>query len=240
MVLQSEMIAHWSDGKNIAFIGDGDAISVCVAYLKHRQILGYGPKEIVVYDFDERICSAIQRFADQERITNLSANLYNCLDAFPDLGKYDCFYTNPPWGASNNGESVKVFTQRGLEATGNQGEGVVVIADDHNLEWPQKVLASTQKFSLEHGFYIQKMASRVHQYHLDDDPELRSCNLYLKAVPNNTRLISSEKISDPDRLNNFYGRNKHLKIQYVRESKHVDYGKANNSEYAYEQRKEEI
>lgn len=30
MVMQSEFIARWADGKRLAFIGDGDAISVCV------------------------------------------------------------------------------------------------------------------------------------------------------------------------------------------------------------------
>lgn len=39
MVLQSELVARWSDGKRLAFIGDGDAISVCVAYLHKRGIL---------------------------------------------------------------------------------------------------------------------------------------------------------------------------------------------------------
>jgi predicted methyltransferase len=32
MVLQSELVARWADKKRLAFIGDGDAISVCVAY----------------------------------------------------------------------------------------------------------------------------------------------------------------------------------------------------------------
>jgi hypothetical protein len=32
MLLQSEMVADWADNKRLAFIGDGDAISVCVAY----------------------------------------------------------------------------------------------------------------------------------------------------------------------------------------------------------------
>src|SRR5579872_6951381 len=59
MVLQSEMVARWADGKRLAFIGDGDAISVCVAYLKKRGIINYGPSKIVVYDFDERICGAV-------------------------------------------------------------------------------------------------------------------------------------------------------------------------------------
>ena len=31
MVMQAELIARWADGKRVAFIGDGDAISVSVA-----------------------------------------------------------------------------------------------------------------------------------------------------------------------------------------------------------------
>jgi predicted methyltransferase len=71
MVMQSEFIARWADGKRLAFIGDGDAISTCTAYLHHRGILGYGPAKVVVYDFDERICQAVKRFADSERLENL-------------------------------------------------------------------------------------------------------------------------------------------------------------------------
>src|SRR5713226_65488 len=141
MVLQSEFVARWADGKKLAFIGDGDAISVCVAYLHTRGIFNYGPSHIVVYDFDERICSAVERFADRERLDNLSATLYNCLDAFPGPASFDCFYTNPPWGASNEGESVCVFMQRGMEAVAYSGEGLVVIADDDVLAWPARVLA---------------------------------------------------------------------------------------------------
>ena len=232
MVLQCEMVARWADNRTVAFIGDGDAISVGIAYLKNKQILDYGPSKIVVYDFDERICNAITRFADKEDIPHLIANLYNCVDAFPEPGEFDCFYTNPPWGSSNHGESVKIFTQRGMEATGNQGEGIVVIADDE-IEWAQEVLAATQLFALKKGFYIQKMASRIHQYHLDDNPELRSCNLYFKAVPSNKRLISSHEIVNQEKLDNFYGRNQPLIVQYVKEKKRVDYGKAHDSEYRY-------
>ena len=64
MVLQSELVALWAEGKKLAFIGDGDAISVCVDYLLKREILIYGPSEIVVFYLDERICGAVTRFAD--------------------------------------------------------------------------------------------------------------------------------------------------------------------------------
>src|ERR1700691_2776792 len=80
MVLQSELVAYWANGKRLAFIGDGDAISVCVAYLQQRKIIEYGPSQIVVFDFDERICGAMERFADKEQLTSLKSQRYNCLE----------------------------------------------------------------------------------------------------------------------------------------------------------------
>jgi predicted methyltransferase len=234
MVLQSEIVAKWADQKRLAFIGDGDAIGVCVALLQARKIFDYGPKEIAVFDFDERICSAVARFADNEEIENLRSQLYNCLDAFPSCEPFDCFYTNPPWGASNGGESVKVFAQRGIEATEFSGEGMIVIADSHEVAWPQVVLYNTQRFVLESGYYVQKMQSRLHAYHLDDNPELRSCNLIIKALPDNTHRWMSEPIKDPARLAHFYGRNQPARVRYVKEKKRVDYGRAHDDEYEFE------
>lgn len=239
MVLQSELVARWSDGKRLAFIGDGDAISICVAYLQKRDIINYGPSEIVVYDFDERICGAVTRFADMERISNVRAELYNCLDAFPGPSNFDCFYTNPPWGASNEGESVKVFVQRGMEATGYSGEGMVVIADDLELEWTKRVLAKVQEYSIMSGFYVQKMMSRLHSYHLDDAPNLRSCNLVIRAVAGANQAQESVAISDPARLENFYGRENPPRVKYVREKKRLAYGKAHEDEYAFDMLEED-
>jgi len=233
MVLQSEAVSRWANGKRLAFIGDGDAISVCVALLKERKIFDEGPSLITVFDFDGRICSAIERFADHERLETLTSVHYNCADAFPAewIGKFDCFYTNPPWGASNGGESVKAFMQRGFEATGYGGEALVVIADDHELAWPQHVLAAAQRFGLESDQFIQRMQPRMHLYHLDDNPHLRSCNLFFKALPREDRpIVKSEPLSQ-DRLSNFYGRGQPLTIRYVKERKRVDYGKAHDDEY---------
>ena len=234
MVLQSELIARWSSGRRLAFVGDGDAISVCVAYLHHREILPYGPSRIVVFDFDERICNAVARFADKEQLSILDAELYNCLDAFPQPNGFDCFYTNPPWGASNDGESVNVFVQRGMEAIGYSGEGMVVIADDPELEWPKRVLANVQASALRSGFFVQRLMPQLHAYHLDDAPDLRSCNLLLKSVPGNRFDGTSTSIADPARLANFYGRSNPPRVRYVRERNRLDYGKAHEDEYELE------
>jgi predicted methyltransferase len=235
MVLQSEFVARWADGKRLAFIGDGDAISVCVAYLKARNIIDYGPSRITVFDFDERICSAIERFADKERIENLSAQLYNCFDAFPGPTSFDMFYTNPPWGASNEGASVCVFMRRGMEATGYRGEGLVVIADDDDVEWPARVLARVQQFAITNNHFVQKMMPKMHTYHLDDAPDLRSCNLVFKALPPpGTEPPPSDSITDPHQLADFYGRGKGPRVRYIRETKRVDYGNAHEEDYRLE------
>jgi predicted methyltransferase len=234
MVLQSEFVAKWADGKRLAFIGDGDAISVCVAYLQKRDIISYGPSEIVVFDFDERVCGAVSRFADAEQLAGLSAQLYNCLEPFPGPIHFDCFYTNPPWGASNDGESVKVFMQRGMEATSYAGEGMVVIADDADLEWPKRVLANVQAYALSSGFFVQRMVSRLHSYHLDDAPNLKSCNLIFKALPGGKPTSPSLAITDAARLEHFYGRDNPPSVRYVREKKRLDYGKAPEDEYSFE------
>lgn len=209
MLLQSEMIADWADKKRLAFIGDGDAISVCVAYMKKRNVLSYGPSKITVFDFDERTVQGILRFADKESIADLDAVLYNCLDAFPaQPDKFDCFYTNPPWGASNNGESVNLFVERGIEAVRFDGDGVIVIADDDELEWPKQVLARVQGFARERGFYVSKMQRKLHTYHLDDAPDLRSCNLFVSSLPGNASNAMTSSPASPERLINFYGRSK--------------------------------
>lgn len=234
MVLQSEFVARWANGKRLAFIGDGDAISVCTAYMQRRGILGYGPSAITVFDFDERICRAVERFADNERLEHLGSRLYNCIDAFPERAGFDCFYTNPPWGASNEGESVKVFMQRGMEATGYSGEGLVVIADDPDLDWPKRVLASVEGAAISSGFFVKRLMPQLHSYHLDDNPNLRSCNLVLRALPGNAPPGPSVAISDPARLANFYGHDNAPRVRYVRERERVDYGKAHESEYSLE------
>lgn len=242
MVMQSEAIAAWADGKRLAFIGDGDAVSVALAYLKEREVLDFGPTKIMVFDFDERTVNAVKRFADKERLDYLEAYLYNVLDPFPDIQNYDCFYTNPPWGASNGGASVNAFIQRGIEAVRYDGEGCVVIADDDDLDWPKQVLANVQSYASRRGFYVSRMARKLHGYHLDDAPDLKSCNLFFSSLPGNGKeATASEALTDPESLRHFYGGSKEPRVRFVRELKKPDYGKAPEEEYRlemFEQRSE--
>lgn len=237
MVLQCELVAKWAADKKLAFIGDGDAISVCVAYLKQKNIIDYGPSRVTVFDFDERIVQAVNRFADKEQIKHLDARLYNCVDALPKRRpKFDAFYTNPPWGQYNKGASVNVFMQRGMEAIHYQGDGLVVIADDKELAWTKIVLGEVQNFAFKKGFFVNRMMPQMHHYHLDDAIGLQSCNMMLKSLPNNHKICKSQPITKEGALANFYGREQSLRVQYVLEKKRVDYGKASESEYELKRR----
>jgi predicted methyltransferase len=233
MVLQTSLIAQRFAGRKLIFMGDGDSISLCLAYLMHREVLVEGPSEILVLDFDERMVKAVERFADREGISDrIKSKLYNCIDKLPEdiLGQFNAFYTNPPWGASNQGESVKVFAERCIEACGPESVGAIVIADDPTVPWSQRVLSETQKFALEKGFYVQEMQTNLHEYHLDDAPDLRSCNLFLRSHPD--RKLSSKSYDlHAQRLEDFYGRSQNLRVHYVLEETRVDYGKAPDSSY---------
>ena len=231
MVMQTEFVANWADGRDVAFIGDGDAISISVAYFKHRGITEYGPKSVTVFDFDERIVRAIKHFAEREGIPNLDAELYNVLDAFPRSGRFECFYTNPPWGQYNNGESVNVFAQRGMEAVGYNGDGMIVIADDRELAWPKQVLSKVQCFTADRKYFVSRMMPRLHLYHLEDAPELQSCNLIVSPLPGAARAVDSQPITESERLKDFYGRSKTPRVRYVLEKKRLNYGVASEDEY---------
>ncbi len=233
MVMQSEFVAQWADDKRLCFIGDGDGISICTAVLKHREIYGYGPREVMVLDFDERIVNSVKRIADREGIDGLDARLYNVIDPLPDdLGEFDCFYTNPPWGQYNEGRSVNAFVGRGMEAISNVGEGLIVIAGDLELAWSAKVLANVQRNAADHGFFVGRMQPNLHLYHLDDAPELRSCNLVIQSLPETRKTRDSQPIVDPKKLEDFYGRSQAPRVRYVRDMQPMDYNKAADSSYA--------
>lgn len=236
MVLQTSLIAQRFAGRKLLFMGDGDSISLCLAYLMKRGVLDAGPESILVLDFDERMVKAVERFADREGISDrIQSRLYNCIDCLPAelLGQFNAFYTNPPWGAHNAGESVKVFVERCIEASTSDAVGVVVIADDSTVAWSQKVLAETQAFALKKGFFVQEMQTKLHEYHLDDAPDLRSCNLFLRSLPDRKLIPKSYDLHAP-RLEDFYGRSQNLRVRYVRETNRVDYGKAFDGTYNLE------
>jgi len=239
MVIQAELLARKYNKQSIVFIGDGDGISLCSVHLNVSGVIDYGPSEVKVLDFDERIVNAINKFASENGLeSRISASLYNVAEPIPNdlLAKYDAFYTNPPWGASNGGQSVNAFIRRGTEATKAQAEGVIVIAHDDQLPWTVQVLRNVQLEALKNDFYVKEMIPEMHSYHLDDAPDLKSCTLIIR------RLLCDNDKGDrytslhlqSDEIQNFYGRNAPLAIRYIRDVAGLSPNKADVKTYKTE------
>ena len=219
MLLQAEHVSKWFDGKDVVFIGDGDGISLCIAHLQNHGQLQFSTKSILVLDFDERIVNAINNFALKNGIDNLiQARLYNVANPLPKeyWQKFQAFYTNPPYGASNHGSSIRAFMKRGFEATGENAIGCIVMADYDELPWTKEVLYKTQKMALACKFMVAEMLPTFHYYHLDDVPELTSCSLILKRFQYKKMDYCSEPLAEKE-LKNFYGQNNPLRIEYVKD-----------------------
>lgn len=219
MLLQAEHVSKYLDNKSVVCIGDGDAIGLCLVHLHSLKLLEKGPKKLHVLDFDERVIFSVRKFAQLYNIEDkVSAELYNVADPLPEdhWQNFDGFYTNPPFGASNKGASVKAFIQRGIEAIGNDGIGCLVIADDQNHKWSQTVLRTVQGMIFEQGFVIASMMPAFHRYHLDDAPDLTSCSMIIRRLSSVSQEYNSKPLTK-EQFKDFYGEGNPLKIKYVRD-----------------------
>lgn len=217
MLLQTELIGRWYKGKKVVFIGDGDAIALSFVHLSQKKLLPDVPEHVTVLDFDERVVNSVNHFASQYDLTPLiHAEQYNVADPLPEKHwqQHDAFYTNPPWGASNDGTSVCAFIERGIEAMRPDALGCIVIGDHPEHRWTHDVQLVTQRLLLDHAFRVAEMLPRFHKYHLDDDPELTSCSLIAERRGGAVAPFASRPL-DADRLHNFYGAENPLKIRYV-------------------------
>jgi predicted methyltransferase len=220
MLLQAELISRWFKGKSLLFIGDGDAIGLSLAHLSSQGLLPGRPKHIEVLDFDERVIHSVNHFAHHYGLSGvIHAGLYNVADPLPreHWQAHEAFYTNPPWGASNDGASVVAFIQRGMEGVGGHAFGCIVIGDHKDYRWTHDVQLVAQGVLLGHGFRIAEMLPEFHRYHLDDDPELTSCSLVVQREIDDLSPTYSSDVLSPESLKNFYGANSPLRCHYIRD-----------------------
>lgn len=217
MLIQADLISRRFNKKNVVFIGDGDSISLCIVHLKDKKIFPNGPKFVLVLDFDERVVNAINNFAIKNHLNSkIKAELYNVADPLPRKfwSKFDAFYTNPPFGSSNEGLSLQVFVKRGIEATNNKAIGCIIAADSRDLMWTKNVLFKAQQMLLEEGFLLNEINHNIHQYHLEDNPELTSCNIFVSRYFSKVKKYTSKAL-DSKSLKNFYGKNNPLRYYKI-------------------------
>jgi predicted methyltransferase len=219
MLLHAEHVARWFDGKRVVFIGDGDAIALSIIHLRRLGFLDAGPSSVHVLDFDERVVLSIQSFAQRFNIADVvTAELYNVADPLPEQhwASFGAFHMNPPFGQSNEGRSVEAFMRRGLEAIGEDAVGCAVLANDRNLPWTWEVLRNAQQHAVNCGMVIAELLPEFHQYHLDDDPDLRSCSMVMRRIHYAAKPFASAPL-ETELLAHFYGKNNPLRVRYIRD-----------------------
>jgi predicted methyltransferase len=162
MLIQAKLIAPYLDNKDLIFMGDGDHQSVlCGIYSQ--------PKSITVLDIDSKIVKNIPRVARKYNI-EIDAYQYDVLKPLPVnfIRKFNFFYTNPPFGSKNAGQSGITFIGRCIEACKFPSEGCIVLPHDNERNWTREVMENAQKFLLDQGWIIIEKLVGLHIYYLDD------------------------------------------------------------------------
>lgn len=195
--------------RDVAFVGDGDAMALVIAHLANRGVFK-SPSKMRVFDFDQRILDFIKVVVKDLGLPAdlIDCYLYNVRDPIDQRfkGAHDVFYTNPPYGSVDCGASGKLFLSRCMEFSKPAPSwGVALLPFAHKEDWSRLAMASIQAFLSEHGYVVSEMIREIHQYHLEDRPSLRSCNVVVDRVTNVEPAVSGTRVAE-DANPNFYGR----------------------------------
>ena len=205
MVEQVEFVREYLYGKTIAFLGDGDGMSILLALISKKIDLGI--KEMAVFDFDERILNEYAKICSEQEITiPMHFKLYNIINPIDpsEKSKYDFFYINPPYGSKNEGLSCILWLIRCIELSTENAEGCVIVPNDRNIPWTIRCVTNIFQFLEESGFQRTRIINNIHHYHLDDNPSLLSSMIIVH------RIISIKSKYDGKRIplhlcKNLYG-----------------------------------
>ena len=182
---QVKLVQPLLAGRRVVFMGDNDGASLVLGLLG---VNGYElPSEMLLLDFDRRILANARAMAQQFGFSDrLDAYAYNAFEPVPSnlVGKYDVFYTNPPYGRANDGLSVRLFVARGMELCHSRGSacGCVILPDDAAQAWTRRVMLSTQSYILDSGWEVREKLNGLHRYELPNNPGLTSGMLWIDDV----------------------------------------------------------
>ena len=207
MLRQIKFIKKFISHRKMVFLGDGDGMSILLSALSENGELEK-IDSITVYDFDERILNSIRNQINQLNVitTPFTYKLYNVIMPIEkeEQGKYDFFYINPPYGSKNSGFSCILWIDRCIDLCINQCLGCIIIPYDQYIDWTVNNMIVIQKYLIEKGFIIKEMKEGLHQYHLDDNPNLTSVALIVEKRANQASTYH-DKFIEKELVKNLYG-----------------------------------
>lgn len=215
---QAKLISDYLTKRHVVFLGDGDCMSLVLAVLGARGVIK-PPAHMLVLDFDERILNFIREAGQEFHLPNpdmIDLCRYNVRDPVPDnlAEQGDVFYTNPPYGSADQGECGKIFLGRCMELCKAGSWGVAILPFEHHTTWTKNAMANIQSFLAENGYVVSEMIRGVHQYHLDDRPELLSGTVVVDRVQKKVPPYKGKTFSQ-DMLGNFYGTTKRIMPDFI-------------------------
>lgn len=183
MLWQANHIWESLAGRKIAFLGDGDGISLLLASLFSKYSLE--TPQMTVLDFDERIlCSLKELQTFQNLSCPISYCLYNIINPIDSqlCDKFDYFLINPPYGSKNDGLSCIMWLHRCMDLCTSNAEGCIIVPYDEAFPWTIKGATEIFNFLTIFGFEVSDMQRNVHSYHLRDNPSLKSSMIMVKRI----------------------------------------------------------
>lgn len=210
LLCQIKLIAPLLANKSVAFVGDHDGSSLLLGLLSSKGFV-QAPARMTLLDFDERLLAKARGLAKEYGFHDLlETRPYNVFHPEPtDLkGQFDAFYTNPPYGASNGGESARLFIVRGCNLTHPEAAtGYMLLPSDAKRPWTQRAMYLTQYFFIAHGWRIMTQLPNMHRYHLDDDKTLTSSLLITeREFVDTPELPWTGRYVNHSEIPNFYGK----------------------------------
>ena len=169
--------------KNVVFLGDGDGMSLLFALLSSKYPMDI--KSMSIMDFDERILHSLKEIEESQNLNcSLSYYLYNIINPVDSnlRQKFDYFYINPPYGSKNNGLSCIMWLHRCMDLCSVNAEGCIIVPFDDMFPWSVKSASAIIDFLNQSGFEITSIKKNVHQYHLGDNPTLKSSVIQVKRI----------------------------------------------------------
>lgn len=204
---QAKYINKFIEKKDIVFLGDGDGMSILLSVMSERKLVS-GISSIEVLDFDERILTNIKTQIEYLQIKNIpfSCKMYNVIMPIEKdyLNRFNFFYINPPYGSKNSGLSCKIWIDRCIDLCTEQCSGCIIIPYDYKYKWTIINMKQIQQYLLDKGFIIRDMVSYMHQYYLDDNPDLKSASLIVEKVSDGKAEYSG-RFLDTYLVKNLYG-----------------------------------
>lgn len=212
MVLQTKLTAQRIEGRRVVFVGDGDSMSLMFGLFATKKLVP-APAHMLVLDFDKRVLRHIESFSERHGFRqSVETRLYNVLDPVPtDLeGRADWFYTNPPYGSKNMGESGVLFIARCMELCKSiESSGCIILPYDYSRTWTRDAMQRVQSFLISQGYVISDMVQQLHTYHLGDDPVLASSAVLVDRVAKKTPPYARKQLPQ-EKAQTLYGKPRRL------------------------------